>query len=972
MILPADDNVVGGHFLLYYADMKPYDHKKIESKWQKYWERKKIYQIKDKDIKDVKQKKFYPLIEFPYPSGQGLHVGHIRSNTAMDILARKRRMEGYKVLYPIGWDAFGLPTENFAIKNKLDPAIVTKRNTDTFRRQLKSLGFSFDWSREINTTDPKYYKWTQWIFLQFLKKDLAYKKKMSINWCPKDLIGLANEEVVNGCCERCGTLVEKKEKEQWMLAITKYAERLDKDLDDVDFLPKIKTQQRNWIGRSEGAEIDFQIKGTDKKIKVYTTRPDTIYGVSYVVVAPENPILVDMMAKVQNVEDVKAYISESRKKDEIERLSADKEKTGIEIKGIKAINPANGEAVPIWVADYVLGDYGTGSVMAVPAHDERDYVFANKYNLPIKEVVIPHIIDKRNPPQQGKKSVSRRNVHAIVYNPKNGKILGLKWKKHPWTTFPMGGVEDNEDVISAAKREVYEETGYKNLIDPTILGGQVKAEYYAAHKDQNRVSYTTAVLFVLKNEDKDDVSVEESDAHDTVWMDEKDITEDKMTHAEMPIWLARFNNKNYAYTGDGVLVNSNEFDGKKSDDVKQEITKFVKGKWVNKFKLRDWVFSRQRYWGEPIPVVHCEKCGIVPVPEKDLPIKLPKVKNYLPTETGESPLSTISKWVNTKCPKCKGKAKRETDTMPNWAGSSWYYLRYIDPKNKKSLADKNKLSFWTPVDWYNGGMEHTTLHLLYSRFWHKFLYDIGVVPTKEPYQKRTSHGLILAGGGEKMSKSKGNVVNPDDIVNTVGADTLRLYEMFMGPFDQAISWETENIAGPRRFIERVWKLQEKVSKDKKYIDTPSTLVTINKTINKINQDIENMSFNTAVSSMMIAVNEFEKEKNISKKVFEDFIKVLSPFIPHITEELWELMGNKGSIHTAIWPNVDKTKLFSDKVTIVVQINGKIKTTFEIDKGSSEEQIRNIALNNNDIKKVLNGIEPKRVIVVKDKIVNIVI
>jgi leucyl-tRNA synthetase len=904
-----------------------YDHKKIEGKWQKYWEKKKLYNAKDPK-KGKNQKKFFPLIEFPYPSGQGLHVGHIRSNTAMDIIARKRRMEGHNVLYPIGWDAFGLPTENFAIKNKLDPAIVTKRNTDTFRRQLKSLGFSFDWSREINTTDPKYYKWTQWIFLQFLKNGLAYKKKLSINWCPKDLIGLANEEVINGCCERCGTPVEKRDKEQWMLAITKYAERLDKDLDDTDFLPKIKTQQRNWIGKSEGAEINFHIKGTDKSIKVYTTRPDTIFGVSYIVIAPENSILIDIMSKVENVEDIKAYISQAKAKDEIERTNADKEKTGVCVKGISAINPANGETIPVWISDYVLGDYGTGAVMAVPAHDDRDYVFANKYNLPIKEVVIPHVIDKRNPPIPGKKTVTRRNVHAIVYNPKNGRILGLKWKKHPWTTFPMGGVEDKEDVISAARREVYEETGYKNLKDPRILGGQVMAEYYAAHKGENRISLTTAVLFTLENEDKDDVSVEESDAHETIWMNEKDVNEEKMTHAEMGIWLHRFTNKSQAYTGNGILINSKDFNGKNSEDVKKEITKYVKGNWVNKFKLRDWVFSRQRYWGEPIPVIHCRNCGIVPVPEKELPIKLPKVKNYLPTENGESPLAAITKWVNVKCPKCKGKAKRETDTMPNWAGSSWYYLRYTDPKNKKAFSDKEKLKYWTPVDWYNGGMEHTTLHLLYSRFWHKFLFDIGVVPTKEPYQKRTSHGLILAGGGEKMSKSKGNVVNPDDIVNNVGADTLRLYEMFMGPFDQAISWETDNIAGPRRFIERVWKLQDKINYTKTYKDSESTEIIINKVIKKVSDDIENMSFNTAVSSLMIAVNDLEKEKAISKKTFENLILILSPFIPHVTEELWSIIGNKASIHTQNWPNADISKTSSNKITIVVQVNGKIKASFE--------------------------------------------
>ena len=795
--------------------MNQYDHTKIEKKWQKKWESSKPNKVKE----DSKKKKFYALIEFPYPSGSGLHVGHIRSNTAMDIISRKRRMEGYNVLYPIGWDAFGLPTENYAIKTGIQPAVVTKQNTDTFRRQLKALGFSFDWSREINTTDPKYYKWTQWIFLQFLKKGLAYKKKMTINWCPKDLIGLANEEVVNGCCERCGTKVEKKEKEQWMLAITKYAERLDKDLDDTEFLEKIKIQQRNWIGKSEGAEIDFTVNGFDKKIKVFTTRPDTLFGVTYIVLAPEHAYVKELLSKVSNTSEVEKYITDSKAKTDIERTDAKSEKTGVELKGVKVVNPANNEEVPVWISDYVLVDYGTGAVMAVPAHDERDKQFAEKYNLPVKEI---------------------------------------------------------------------------ELVD------------------------------------------------------------------------------------------------------KKEITESVGGKWVTKFKLRDWVFSRQRYWGEPIPVVHCEKCGIVPLPEKDLPLELPKVKNYQPTQTGESPLSTIEKWVNTKCPNCKGKAKRETDTMPQWAGSSWYYLRYTDPKNKKAFADKKNLEYWTPVDWYNGGMEHTTLHLLYSRFWHKFLFDLGLVPTSEPYKKRTSHGLILAEGGEKMSKSKGNIVNPDELVKVVGADALRVHEMFMGPFDQAIVWDSNTIAGSRRFIERVWKLQEKVVTADESSFTPSQRqqvslrgmasretvlacgrsakidVLVNKTIKKVSDDIEEMKFNTAISSLMIMVNEFEKENSISKNQYETLVQLLAPFAPHVAEELWSVSKNKFSIHVSPWPKYDPSKLVDSASSIMIQVNGKVRGMIESTNDMTEDIVLNIAKNMPEIKKWIDGKDIKKVIFIKGKVLNLVI
>lgn len=946
--------------------MNPYDHTKIEKKWQKVWESKKPNKVKE----DPSKKKFYALIEFPFPSGDGLHVGHIRSNTAMDIISRKRRREGYNVLYPIGWDAFGLPTENYAIKTGTQPAVISQKNIANFRRQLKALGFSFDWSREVDTTDPKYYKWTQWIFLQFLKKGLAYKKKMTINWCPKDLIGLANEEVVNGCCERCGTKVEQKEKEQWMLAITKYADRLDKDLDETDFLEKIKIQQRNWIGKSEGAEIPFEIvdeKGVKiDSVTVFTTRPDTLFGVSYIVLSPEH----SLVKKTNQSGEVAAYVKKVSEKTDIERTDAKTEKTGVALKNVFAINPINKEKVPVWIADYVLADYGTGAVMGVPAHDERDWDFAKKYDLPVKDVIMPIRIDTENPHRAGKETIARKAIQAIIHDPKTNKILCLKWKKQPWTTFIVGGVEGDEDMIEAARREIQEEVGYKNLKLISVLGGPVRSEFFAAHKDVNRIAFFNALHFELINDEKEAVSSDEEAKHEPIWLDIKDIRKDTMQCGELDIWMHRFQTRNFSTSESGTLINSGKFTDRNSEEVKKEITEAAGGKWVTKFKLRDWIFSRQRYWGEPIPVVHCAKCGIVPLPEKELPLKLPKVQNYQPTQTGESPLSAVSKWVNTKCPQCKGKATRETDTMPNWAGSSWYFLRYTDAKNKKAFASKKNLEYWTPVDWYNGGMEHTTLHLLYSRFWHKFLYDLGLVPTSEPYKKRTSHGLILAEGGEKMSKSKGNVVNPDSIVATVGADTLRIHEMFMGPFDQAIAWDTNAIAGSRRFVERIWKLQEQVTKTGTANEKIET--SLHKTIKKVSEDIEGMRFNTAISAIMILLNECEKEKEIGKGQYETIIQLLAPFAPHITEELWTIMKNKGSIHTSKWPEFDPKKLVESVSKLSIQVNGKSRAFLEIAADTPDEEIQKKALAMDEIQKWTEGKNVKKVIIIKNRLVNIVV
>ena len=949
------------------SDKRPYDHAALEAKWQKYWESKKLFHAEDPGKNNLK--KFYALIEFPFPSGDGLHVGHIRSNTAMDVISRKRRMEGYNVLYPIGWDAFGLPTENYAIKTGQQPSVVTEKNTDNFRRQLKSLGFSFDWSREINTTDPEYYKWTQWIFLQFLKKDLAYKKKMLINWCPKDLIGLANEEVVDGCCDRCGTPVEKREKEQWMLAITKYADRLDRDLDETDFLEKIKIQQRNWIGKSEGAEIDFPLVNSDTKIKVFTTRPDTLFGVTYIVLAPEHPYVAHLLGKISNKTEVENYVKDVKKKTEIERTSADKEKTGIELKGVRALNPATGEEIPLWIADYVLADYGTGAVMAVPAHDERDSAFAKKYNLPVKEVIEP-LIRKMNGDDAVRTDMPFTERHAAVCVIKHwseDQYLGVRWKRTDWQAFVVGGIEKGEDVKTAAIREAQEETGYQNLELVEELGGTVHAQFYQLLKKENRFAHFHPVVLKLKDSTQIERTEEEKALHDLVWLTPKEM-DSFITHVDMRIVWERAKG-NSVYTEEGLLTNSKKFDGKESESVKKEITESVGGKWVTKFKLRDWIFSRQRYWGEPIPVVHCEKCGIVPLPESELPLVLPKVENYKPTETGESPLAAISDWVNTTCPTCHGKARRETDTMPNWAGSSWYYLRYTDPHNKKAFADAKNLEYFTPVDWYNGGMEHTTLHLLYSRFWHKFLFDIGAVPTKEPYQKRTSHGLILAVGGEKMSKSKGNVVNPDSIVSVVGADALRLYQMFMGPFDQHISWDENGIVGTRRFIEKVWKLRDKVSLIK---STPESSALIHKTIKKVSDDIETMRFNTAISAMMIAVNDFEKQEGIAREDYEIFLKLLSPFAPHVSEELWEDLGNKKSILLSPWPIFDPTKILETSIRVAVQVNGKSRGAFEVALGTGDADIEKMALALPEIGKWIEGKEVKKVILVKGRLVNIVV
>ncbi len=803
------------------SDMKEYSPKDIEKKWQDIWEKNDAF----KTLDDYSLPKYYALVEFPYPSGQGLHVGHPRPYTALDIIARKRRMQGYNVLFPMGWDAFGLPTENFAIKNKIHPRIITENNVSRFKAQLRSIGYSFDWSREVNTTDPEYYKWTQWIFLKLFEKGLAYKSEMPINWCTGCKVGLANEEVVNGVCERCGSPVVRKVKSQWMLRITAYADRLIKDLDDLDYVEKIKVSQKNWIGRSEGAEVDFRLKDLDEVLRVYTTRPDTLFGATYMVISPEHPLIDKYKDIIENYEEASAYREEAARKSDFERTELAKDKTGVEIKGIKAINPVNGKEIPVWISDYVLMSYGTGAIMAVPAHDERDWDFAKKFGLPIIEVV------------------AGGNVEEEVYTDVNKGILV--------NSEFLNGLE-----VKAAKAKIID------------------------------------------------------------WLEEKGIGNRKVN-----------------------------------------------------FKLRDWVFSRQRYWGEPIPIVYCEKCGYVPIDESELPLMLPEVESYMPTDTGESPLAKMTDWVNTVCPHCGGPAKRETDTMPQWAGSSWYFLRYTDPHNHDALADKKALEYWTPVDWYNGGMEHTTLHLLYSRFWHKFLYDIGVVPTPEPYKKRTSHGMILGENGEKMSKSRGNVVNPDDIIKEFGADTLRTYEMFIGAFDMAASWSQNGVKGVRRFLDRVWKLRELLTDGDSY--SPKFETKMHQTIKKVSGDFENLKFNTAIAALMALLNDFYAAGSINKAEFATFITLLNPVAPHITEELWESAGFEGYIYQTKWPEYDEAKTVERTVEIAVTVNGKVRGKVVIELDEDEESVKSKAHEAAGVKKFLDGKNIIKEIYVKNKILNIV-
>jgi leucyl-tRNA synthetase len=1169
--------------------MTMYDPKKIEAKWQKHWEKNKTFSVKE----DSKKKKFYSLIEFPYPSGEGLHVGHPRPFTAMDVISRKRRMEGFNVLYPIGFDAFGLPTENHAIKTKQQPAVVTKKNIANFTRQLKSLGYSFDWDRVVDTTNPKYFKWTQWLFLQFFRHGLAYKKNQPINWCPKDKIGLANEEVVNGCCERCGTAVEQRNKEQWMLAITKYAEKLLDGLKEVDYITPARVQQENWIGKSEGAEIDFLVVGqsVEKPITVFTTRPDTLFGVTFLAVSVE-VVKQWVAAGWKAPEAVQTYCTKTLAARAANTTREEVEKTGIAT-GFMATNPANGELVPVWVTNYVLGNVGTGAVMGVPAHDERDFEFAKEYNLPIRIVVEPVTGEKKD------NEKFRKSIVALVRNPKNNTYLSINWgSKLGGNLFVGGGLNDGEDAVQCAVREIKEETGYKH-VRLVAQSEKIHHHYFAFSKNEAREIEAIGLYFELENEERVEQKLEENEKNKfTVeWLTE----ENAAVRVVDPLHAYVFNKfvKGKCFTSEGVSSNSGFLDGLQTVEAKEKIISWLEEKKFGKrqvnYKLRDWVFSRQRYWGEPIPLVYCEVCaqrkdfqskgeemnpGWIPVEEKTLPLELPKVDKYEPTDSGESPLAPMYDWVETTCPRCEkraldtkylifdfdgvigdtleacvrshivmgakdkkealesihnyldkkpdytknhkltkeqvaeeiewmeeygkhmskesyelfeefinevkeipntkiaivstgsklyvedgvkrsklkathilsfedhhskeekierickawgvpveqvyyftdtkadvfelenlldrkkiigcawgyhgleklrevlpdhqilkkfdeihnlfavDKARRETDTMPNWAGSSWYFLRYTDPKNDKEFASVDKMKYWMNVDWYNGGMEHTVLHLLYSRFWNLFMYDIGLVPNKEPYQKRTSHGMILGPDGEKMSKSRGNVINPDEMQEKFSTDALRAYIMFMGPFDQAVMWDTNGLVGVRRFLDRTWSLQEKVAKTYKDSDRITSL--LHQTIKKVSSDIDEMRFNTAIAKMMELVNDLMKEEKISEQLFVTLLKLLSPFAPHFAEELSSIIGIKEELAYSEWPTFDAKLTIAQTFTLAVQINGKVRDTLEVVTDITEEKIKELVLQSEKVQKWLEGKAPKKIIYVKGKLVSVVV
>lgn len=952
--------------------MSKYDHKTIEFKWQEKWKESGIY----KDYS--KEKKFYALDMFPYPSGAGLHVGHPKGYIATDVYSRFMMLQGYSVIHPMGWDAFGLPAENYAIANKIHPKIAVEKNIATFKGQLLKFGFTYDWDREINTTDPEYYKWTQWVFLKMFERGLAYESYEPINWCPKCKTGLAMEDLEGGLCERCGTEVEQKKMRQWVLKMTEYADRLLYDLDkeDLNWEESILEQQKNWIGRSEGAEFQLIIKNYQLSINVYTTRLDTVFGMTYVVVAPEHEIIEKLKDKIENYKEVEEYIIKAQNKTELERTELQKEKTGVELKGIKAINPFNNEEVPIFAADYVLGHYGTGAVMAVPAHDERDYEFAKKNNLEIRQSIAPLFKGTgADAPVESEKRDLRSSVYVIIKHWEKDEYVCLDWEKFGWKSFVIGGIEEEEKSEDAAVREMEEETGFKNVKKIIKIGGETHNNYNARHKKVgNRYVKGVCYFIELKDGEQSETSEEHTQNHKFLWVKKEDVK--NFLNLGGHSWYWEYYLKGgFASTEDGVAVDSGEFTDIISEQAREEMTKWLEknnlGKKKVNYKMRDWVFSRQRYWGEPIPVVHCEKCGAVGVPENELPVRLPEVESYEPSGTGEGPLANISEWVNTTCPECGGPAKRETNTMPQWAGSSWYYLRYIDPKNSEALVGKEKEKEWMPVDLYVGGAEHATRHLLYARFWHKFLFDLGAVSTNEPFKRLVHVGLINAEDGRKMSKRWNNVINPDEIIEKYGADSIRLYEMFMGPFTQNIAWSTEGVRGVRRFLEKVYKLIFKQFPISNY-QNPKLTSLLHKTIKKVTEDIENFRFNTAISSMMILVNEMEKEENLLATDRELLITILSPFAPHFAEELWSKLGHTDSIFKEKWPKYDESLIKDETVNLVVQVNSKVRDTISAAADISEAEAKKTALNSEKVKKWTEGKEVVKVIFVKGKLVNIVV
>ena len=933
----------------------------VEKKWQEYWENHHTFEAHI----DKSKEKYYYLVEFPYPSGAGLHVGHVRSYTALDTLARKKRLMGYNVLFPMGWDAFGAPAEQYAIKNHIHPSIAVKENIKTFKSQIEKLGISFDWSREFATTDPEYYKWTQWQFLQFFKHGMAYKAKKNINWCPKCKMGLSNEDSSGGVCERCGTQVVQKEKEQWMLRMSDYAEDLIDGLNDTDFQERTKVAQINWIGKSTGAEVDFKLKQVNEKLTVYTTRPDTLYGVTFMVIAPEHPYVDLYSGLIKNMNEVIDYREQTNKKTEFERTQLVKDKTGIKLEGLSAINPINNKEIPIYISDYVMMNYGTGAIMAVPAHDTRDYDFAKKFGIDIIQVLeeetgTPHSDESK-----------KNSIVAIVYDEKQDKYLTINWGNNGGRLFVGGTIKENESSLECAIREIAEETGYTD-ISLVKTAFKINHHYYAYNKDKYFNIQATPFLFTLNSDKKVSQNLDDDEKFQVEWVS-KDIIQKEI--------VDELHKKSFEYTvnetamvGDGIHINSDVLDGLHKEEAISKMISYLEEKGIGRkktnYKLQDWIFTRQRFWGEPIPLIYCDDCGWVAVPDEDLPVLLPNVAEYEPTDDGESPLARIEEFVNTTCPHCGKPAKRETDTMPNWAGSSWYWLRYMDPHNDKEFASREALEYWGKVDWYNGGMEHATRHLLYARFWNQFLYNIGLVPNKEPFKVRASHGMILGEGGVKMSKSLGNVINPDDIVAEYGADTLRTYEMFIGDYEKEATWSEQGLNGCKRYLDRVVRLGEKVNDSLEY--SSELEKDIHKTIKKVTEDIDALKFNTAVSSLMILLNKMEKMDSISKKDYRTYLTLLNPIAPHITEELNEEYQLGSAICESSWPSYEEDKLVDSEKEIAVQVNGKVRATILVHIDDTDDIIKEKALSEDNVKKHIEGKEIVKIIVIKGKIVNIVV